>query len=139
VAAIVFSRREPRLRVTKMRADLTTFTTFFELTYNHHRLHSALRYETPAGSEQQLCASPAQASTELSGARQLTTPRCTLHSPAYNLARHPTVPSSLSQLGVQSTRLSPYFFCPVFPAPVFPPSEAAGGIAQNVTTVTCRK
>jgi len=26
---------------------------------------------------------------------------------------------SLSQLGVQSTHVSPYFFCPVFPAPVF--------------------
>ena len=55
-----------------LRANLTTF---LDITYNHHRLHSALGYQTPALFEQQLlCANRTQTSTELAGARELTAP-----------------------------------------------------------------
>ena len=55
-----------------LRADLATF---FDITYNHRRLHSALRYQTPAAFEQQLLsAKKPEASTELTGARELTAP-----------------------------------------------------------------
>ena len=53
-----------------LRSDLATF---LDITYNHQRLHSALRYQTPAAFEQQLlCAQNSEASTELIGARELT-------------------------------------------------------------------
>ena len=55
-----------------LRSDLATF---LDITYNHRRLHSALRYQTPAAFEQQLlCAKDPEASTKLTGARELTAP-----------------------------------------------------------------
>lgn len=55
-----------------LRAELTTF---FDITYNHQRLHSALNYQTPAAFEQQLrSGAKAETSTEMTGARELTAP-----------------------------------------------------------------
>jgi hypothetical protein len=55
-----------------LRAELKTF---FEITYNHQRLHSALNYQTPARFEQQLqSVVKGETSTEMTGARELTAP-----------------------------------------------------------------
>ena len=58
-----------------LNALRTDLKTFFEVTYNYHRLHSALGYKTPSAFEQDLlCAQNPEASTELTGARELTAP-----------------------------------------------------------------
>jgi putative transposase len=55
-----------------LRMDLATF---LDITYNHRRMHSALQYQTPAAFEQQLlCTQNPEASTKLTGARELTAP-----------------------------------------------------------------
>jgi hypothetical protein len=69
---LVFLPRSPTVK------DLTDgdYSRIFEVTYTHQQMHSAVGYQTPAAFEQQqlLCAETAQASTGLSGARELTAP-----------------------------------------------------------------
>jgi len=55
-----------------LRTDLRTF---FQITYNHQRLHSALDYQSPAAFEHQLRgAQRSTSSKQMTGARELTAP-----------------------------------------------------------------
>src|SRR5579872_1633974 len=66
-----------------LRAELTTF---FDIIYNHQRLHSALGYQTPAAFEKQLlCAQNPEASTELTGARGSNRPLAPDPTPRFTI------------------------------------------------------